>query len=441
MEIRELTPDDWEGEAALAEEAFGAAPAGSPPRTRPAEPPPGRHGWGAVDGGRLVAKVVALEQASWWGGVELATCGIAGVAVAAEHRAGGLLAAVMAPLLAQAAERGEVLSTLYPTAPGIYRSLGWELVAALDRVTLPTASLSRVRPPVGVTTRRAEVGDVRAVQELYAAWAAAQNGPLTRTGPRFDRPDAEIHADRGATTLAVDTAGRVVGYASWSRHGGYGPDGVLEVHDLLAVSADGYRALWQVLASSASVAPTLALRTSGADPARLLLPGVTWSPDPAAHHPYMLRVHDVAGALTARRLALPDGVGPRGGAGVASGAGIGSGGGVGAGVGGGGGTAGPGVAIDLAVAGDRLGADGRYRLTLSDGPGRCERLAAGGVAVGAPGGVDVPTLTPQGLALLFAGAQTCANLRMLDHLTGPGHHDALLDLLLAGRPLHVRDYF
>ncbi|KQP66545.1 GNAT family N-acetyltransferase [Nocardioides sp. Leaf285] len=421
MEIRELTPDDWEGEAALAEEAFGAPPAGSPPRTRPAEPPPGRHGWGALDGGRLVAKVVALEQASWWGGVELATCGIAGVAVAAEHRSGGLLAAVMAPLLAQAAARGEVLSTLYPTAPGIYRSLGWELVAALDRVTLPTALLSRVRPPTGVTTRRAEVGDVRAVQGLYAAWAAAQNGPLTRTGPRFDRPDAELHADRGATTLAVDAAGRVVGYASWSRHGGYGPDGVLEVHDLLAVSADGYRALWQVLASSASVAPTLALRTSGADPARLLLPGVTWSPDPAAHHPYMLRVHDVAGALTARRLALPAGPDPRGGTGD--------------------GAAGSGVAIDLAVAGDRLGADGRYRLTLGDGPGRCERLATGGVAGGAPGGVDVPTLTPQGLALLFAGVQTCANLRMLDHLTGPDHHDTLLDLLLAGRPLHVRDYF
>ena len=55
--------------------------------------------------------------------------------------------------------------------------------------------------------------------------------------------------------------------------------------------------------------------------------------------------------------------------------------------------------------------------------------------------VFVPVLSPQGLALLYAGVQSCANLRLLGHLHGPVEHDRLLDALLGSRPAHVRDYF
>ena len=54
---------------------------------------------------------------------------------------------------------------------------------------------------------------------------------------------------------------------------------------------------------------------------------------------------------------------------------------------------------------------------------------------------DVPVFTMQGLALAFAGVQSCANLRMLDHLGGPDTHDSVLDAVLSERPVHVRDYF
>ena len=80
-------------------------------------------------------------------------------------------------------------------------------------------------------------------------------------------------------------------------------DGRLDVHDLVALTADGFRALWASLATSAAVAPALRLRTSGLDPARLVLPGARW--DVVERHPYMLRVGDVAGALTAARLHVP----------------------------------------------------------------------------------------------------------------------------------------
>ena len=51
-------------------------------------------------------------------------------------------------------------------------------------------------------------------------------------------------------------------------------------------------------------------------------------------------------------------------------------------------------------------------------------------------------LSPAGLALAWSGAQTCANLRMAGHLRGGSPEtDAVLDRLLAPRPLHIRDYF
>jgi hypothetical protein len=51
-------------------------------------------------------------------------------------------------------------------------------------------------------------------------------------------------------------------------------------------------------------------------------------------------------------------------------------------------------------------------------------------------------LTTRGLALLYAGVQTCANLRFAGLLTGGDPaEDPIWDGLFAGRPVHIRDYF
>ena len=52
-----------------------------------------------------------------------------------------------------------------------------------------------------------------------------------------------------------------------------------------------------------------------------------------------------------------------------------------------------------------------------------------------------PVLSPNGLALLYAGAQSAANLRLAGHLTGPPTHDPTLTALFPPRQLHARDYF
>ena len=70
------------------------------------------------------------------------------------------------------------------------------------------------------------------------------------------------------------------------------------MHDLLALTADGYRALWSMLASHSSVVGRVRLSTSGHDPARLVLPSSAWTV--VERHPYMLRVDDPATALKER---------------------------------------------------------------------------------------------------------------------------------------------
>ena len=395
LTTRALTRDDFEESLALITEAFGERPASLPPPSPEDFPRPGYHAFGTFDGDRLVARVATREYHSWFGGSEVPTSGIAGVAVAAERRGERLLDELFRVALEHGrSERGEVISTLFATAPGIYRRFGYELIASYDAVEVPTSALGRVAPS-DVATRRASAADFDAVREVYDAWAAAQNGPLTRRGPSFPA-DAQAFLDSfTGVTLAVDDADRVVGVVSGRRGRGYGDDSTVEVGDLLGLTGDATRALWRVLASFGTVVGRVRISTSGADTARLALPGPHWTV--TERSPYLLRIHDVAGAFAARTWPA-DG------------------------------------ALTFTVEGDLVGTtDGTWRLEVTDGRARCEP------ADPAP---DAPVLSPGGLALAWSGAQTCANLRMAGHLRGGSPEtDALLDRLLAPRPLHIRDYF
>lgn len=392
LRTRELAVDDWPEAMRLGKEGFGYAP-GSPVTQPPdAWPPEGQSGWGTFVGDRMVARVAGRNYHSWFGGVEVPTLGVAGVTVEAEHRGHGLLRDLFAKLVEQAAENGQVISTLYPTAPGIYRRFGYELVGTYRRIELPTAQLQGIPRPNGVRTRRAGPADVAEIERVYAAWASAQNGPLTRTGPLFD-PAGMLTAVTGAT-VAVDDAGTVVGYALWWRGEGYDDSATLLLEDLVGLTPDATRALWRVAASFASVTGHVRVDTSGDDVTRLVLPGLAWRE--VRTNPYMLRVLDVPGALSLLRTA-------------------------------------PGILaeVDFSVRGDGLAdTDGDYRLSVDGGRLTCVRGGEGG-----------RTFTPQGLALAFAGVQSSANLRMAGHLTGDDADDTTWDAVLGGRPFHVRDYF
>lgn len=399
LTVRRIEYTDQPDYTRLGGEAFGVPAGGRAVPTAEEWAASGFREWGTFDGGGLAARLRVYGFTSWFHGARVPTAGVAGVAVEPERRGSGHLARLFRAALDEAREQGDVLSTLFPSAPGIYRRLGYEVVGSFDDVDVPLQNLNRVAAPAGVLTRRATTADFDAVVAVHRRWAAAQNGPVSRAEKPFWTPPEKFFADYTGVTLALDAAGEVVGFASWIRGEGYTPaTTVMEIDDLIALTPDAARALWLTLGSFSTVVGTARVATSGVDPAWLVLPDLTTTVHSA--HPYMLRILDVVGAL--------------------------------------GGVATPleGARVPFAVRGaeDLAGA---WTLTVSDGVTHLDR---DGVALD-DAHHERPVLSPNGLALLYSGAQSAANLRIAGHLTGPADHDAVLTSLFAGRQLHVRDYF
>ncbi|MFC8797398.1 enhanced intracellular survival protein Eis [Promicromonospora sp. NPDC057138] len=405
LTVRPVEYADQPDYTRLGAEAFGTPAAGRPVPTREEWAAAGFREWGAFDDGDLAARLRVYGFTSWFHGARVPTAGVAGVAVAPERRGSGHLARLFGAALDEARDRGDVISTLFPTAPGIYRGLGYEVVGSFDDVDVPVQNLGRVAAPDGVVTRRAGVADFDAIVAVHRAWAAAQNGPVSRAEKPFWTPPEKFFADYTGVTLAVSAggsagaAGDVVGFASWNRGDGYTPaTAVMEVDDLIALTPDAARALWRTLGSFSTVVGTARVSTSGLDPAWLVLPDLTSTVHAA--NPYMLRILDVAGALGGVQAPLE------------------------------------GARVPFAVRGGQDLA-GAWTLTVSDGVTHLERDA---IAV-EDAHHERPVLSPNGLALLYAGAESAANLRIAGHLTGLPDQDAVLSALFAGRRLHVRDYF
>lgn len=397
VEVRRLGPAEGRAVARLSGEAFGVpdGPAGGGDHERDLDQP-GFRWWGVADGPRLVAQAADRAYDGWFGGRVLPVAGIAGVTVAAEVRGRGVLGPLLLTLLEQARERGAVVSTLFPSAPGIYRRTGYETIVTTQEVDVPSSVLTALPASPHVTLRRAEEQDAEAVRRVYDAWAAGVDGPLTRRGVSFPASDAELVGAHTGVTLAEDADGRVLGYAAWTRGSGRGTGPELSVSDLVAGRTDAYAALLRALGSFSSVASTVRLRTSGHDLARLLLPATSWAP--VVEELYMLKVLDVAAAFTGGRCA--PGLGWQG---------------------------------TFTLAGDVLpGLDGAYAVVAEGGRLTCGRASA----------TDDRTLAPRGLALLVTGALPCRDLRVLGLLNGGDPaQDGDWDALVAGRVRGVLDHF
>lgn len=393
FQIAEMSTADAAASAQMSAEAFGGPPQAAEQVTFDA----GTTRWGLYQGATLAAKTVARQYESWFGGRLVPTAGVAGVAVAPEFRGTGAARRIMTHTLHRAHESGAAISTLFRTAPDLYRSLGYEQVAELTYGRIPTAALSRIRRVTGITVRRATVADLPAVREVYRRIGEASSGLLSRTGPSFTATDAEALAAFSGITLAEGGDGAVLGYASWQRGNGFGDGAAITVSDLLAVDGGAYRALLSQLGSWGSVAPELKIRTSGTDPIHWHIPGPGWNVE--SLQPYMLRVLDATTAVAAR--GWPADV-----AGSVL------------------------VEIDDPVCPWN---SGTHRLTVGNGSAE---LAAG------TGAGDPVRLTVTGLAVLYAGGVRVDSLRRAGLLQGGTERDGLLlDAAFAGPVPSIRDFF
>jgi len=333
--MRLLTEQDFPQSWDLSRLAFGGDRNSTP--TPPTTP---EVGVGAFDDhGRLVGRAIAFDYSQWWGGRPVPMAGVAGVAVHPDARGQGLVRQLMDALVA---ECEQPISVLFPTAPALYRRLGWEIVGTLDHTPVALSALPRGRGEV----RAATEADFPVIQALYDARAAQGNGLLTRTGCRFPDPAKDVF-ECDVVTLAVED-GAVTGYVSYDRGRGYRGGAQLRVWDCVTASATALQTLLGSLASWDSVADTVLWRGPTADLA-LQLPGSV--PPPTEVQPWMLRVLDPVAAVAARGFGQWE------------------------------------ATASFAVEGKG------YRLEVADGRGALTPIDAR----------DLPALAGTGLALLFAG--------------------------------------
>jgi len=373
--LRELGPQDLDEAHEMGRLAFG----GDPAETRPERP--GRRQWGAYSGGRLVAKVAVHDYAQWWGGRAVPMGGLSGVAALPDVRGQGLVRRLTALATQAMGEAGHVVSALFPTAPGIYRAMGWELVGALEHTRVPLSALPP-GPVEGVVVRPAVEADVPALQAAYDAWGRARSGLLTRTGPCFPKGTAGL-LERDVVSVAV-SGDEVLGYVAYARGRGMGADAELQVDEVVAASEPARLALLASLASWTSVIGAVQWRGPVDELERSCTALV---PPPHERKPWMLRLLDPVAAVAARGWPV-DG------------------------------------AADLDLTGT-----GPVRLTVSGGEGRLEPRRPD---------PDLPVVDPRGLAVLWAGAAGSRALVRSGLLDRPAPD---LDALCGASPPVLLDYF
>lgn len=340
-------------------------------------------------GGQVAGGLVSLPAGQWFGGRSVPTGAIAAVAVAPEFRARGIATQLLRGVLEELHAAGTPLSTLYPATVQLYRRVGYEQAGFSCEISVPLRLIDlRDR---GLEVRAARADDIEAIRAVYRQWVARFSGGLDRTGFFWHR----LHHPRGenARVYVVCADKRVEGYALvWDQKSDERYN--LRVEDLAALTPAAARRLLAFFADHRTVRENVVWRSGPSDPLLGLLAEDRYQIRGLS--PWMLRIIDVRGALETR--AYPAGVGAE---------------------------------VHLVIRDDVLPEnDDRYVLIVKDGRGRVERGGRGAVEI------DV-----RGLAALYSGYRSRAELALAGQLAGPEGELAGLDAVFAGPIPWMRDDF
>jgi predicted acetyltransferase len=296
LTIRPYTEDDVEAVHRLAQRAFSPTPGDEFDPERPSMEDDRRIV--AVWDGRVVGHLGAWQLGHFLGGRRLATAGVTNVTVESESRGRGVGGALLRAGLDAAHGRGEPLATLFPLTRHVYRRKGFELAGVWPQAQVRTAALAALPAPRDVEVHPGGAEDVAEMLALERSVAPTEAGMLDRPttfAARNLRPgphDAVVLARRG---------GELVGHLVYSHerssadHAFFG----LRVKELVGRDADALLALYHVLGSSASGAPSVTLPVGPEDPLELWLPEQAWTAS-AVSWRWMCRLVDPAAAVAGR---------------------------------------------------------------------------------------------------------------------------------------------
>lgn len=334
-----------------------------------------------------VGRIHGYEQV--WGGRHLRMGGIAGVYVEPSARGRGVASLLMRAAISRMEELGDVVSALYPTTATLYRGVGYEVVGSQPRQTYAAHALRDLRALAGgARPVPARPGDAERIHELMREHQVrhALSGPKL---PSVETWRRQLEKRSRIHYLTED------GFVAYSL-----ANDTLTVEELVARDPETAAALWGVVGSGSSAAPTVRTYLDPRDPVRLVLGSL---PDAeVSEHQWMLRLVDLGGAVVGR--GFPAHVTAR---------------------------------ARLAVTDpDSPPSDGLWELEVDEGRGMASRL--GPAAYGDEGGTA--HVGPRGLAALWSG-WTMSRLRQAGLAQGgSASDDTALDAIFACTP-YMTEYF
>ncbi|MFW6091928.1 MAG: GNAT family N-acetyltransferase [Actinomycetota bacterium] len=262
--------------------------------------------------GRLVATGGVLTREMSVPGGTVPVAHVTDVAVAPTHRRRGLLSRIMDAQLEEISRLGsEPLAALWASEGSIYGRFGYGPAARHVWYSIPTreTALPGTAPPGRL--RQVRPGEaLEPLADVYDRVRVERPGLSGRPGNWWKHLTADPKAQRrgrSALRAVLYEDGGTQGYALWrvkASWGDTGPDGEVDVTEVVAATADAYAALWRFLLS---IDLTRTVKYPGATVDEPLPHLLT---DPQAMRATLspsvwIRVVDLPGALAARRYAMP----------------------------------------------------------------------------------------------------------------------------------------
>ncbi len=336
----------------------------------------------------VVAGLGLYRMGLWLGGRSVPLAGVAAVGVPPEERGRGLARTLVGETLRELRAEGVALSALYASTERVYRAVGYEQAGSRYQYRAPIPSLA-VRAGDDLALRPIDPKDTLTLAPLYARWAAAGAGLLDRCPAIWQRLVRERESAPVRAYLAGDE-----GYVVYAQRDGGSARYDLEVRDFVALTPRALRRLWAHLSSHHTVGGQVEWCGPAVDPRCAVLPEQVEAV--ARPERWMLRLVDLPAALTARGYPEPLD-----------------------------------LTLDLEVT-DAL---------LPENAGRWRLQVAGGRAAVEAGGSGDLRADVRGLAPLYTGLHTAAEIATAGLLTGDPKALAKASLLFAGPAPWMPDYF
>lgn len=343
-------------------------------------------------GSELAGGLIIIPMGIWFGGRSVKNLGVAGVAIAPEHRGRGHGYAMMTAMLRDARRAGHAVSTLFPATISLYRKCGYELAGGYYSIRHPLSAFSAFREKDGEIVPVGEA-DVESLSALQRPIARANDGNLDRGPYIWNRVFApRLQPARG---FGVRFDGKLEGYvflkATTDRNP---PFHDLSLSDLVARTPRAMRRLLSFLADHRSLAEHA---TWFGDPHDRFLAAMSERAHQIAlHEHWMLRILDPKAALESRGYRVERG------------------------------------SVELELEDPELTENrGRIRVEVEDGRAH----------VVAPKGGPVIKTHVRGLAAMYSGFQTASALAESGWIAGDEAALEAADRLFAGRTPWIGEMF